>query len=249
MASKTRENLQMLFRQRPTLAAEILRDIFHREVPSFTRARTVDLALAAMAGSASEMAVLYENEQAAFAVVIVAQPERDPEKRCLWLPLLAGVRALYRCPISLLVVTMAPEMVGWCEEPLDSGHPGFVLTPLVLGPDKVPVVTDPEQARAVPELSVLSAMAHGRSDAGGAIAWAYLVSIGRIPPTPPFEERMAAMMKAEEAISVLEARGLEVPADVRDRVLGTTDLAKLDLWIRRAAVVSEARELFATPAS
>lgn len=41
------------------------------------------------------------------------------------------------------------------------GHPDWVLTPLVLGPAQTPVVTDREQARRSPELSVLSALAHG----------------------------------------------------------------------------------------
>jgi hypothetical protein len=36
-----------------------------------------------------------------------------------------------------------------------------VLRPLVLGPDRVPLVTDAEQASQAPELAVLSAMAHG----------------------------------------------------------------------------------------
>ena len=33
--------------------------------------------------------------------------------------------------------------------------------PLVLGPDRIPPVTDPAQARRCPELAVLSAMTHG----------------------------------------------------------------------------------------
>jgi flagellar biosynthesis/type III secretory pathway protein FliH len=37
----------------------------------------------------------------------------------------------------------------------------MTLTPLVLGPAQVPVVTDPTLARRQPELAVLSAMAHG----------------------------------------------------------------------------------------
>ena len=48
---------------------------------------------------------------------------------------------------------------------------------------------------------------------------------------------------------VLEARGLEVPADVRERVLASTDQAELDRWIRRAAVVSDARQLFENTSS
>ncbi|WP_437756213.1 hypothetical protein [Sorangium sp. So ce1389] len=55
--------------------------------------------------------------------------------------------------------------------------------------------------------------------------------------------------KAHDVLAVLEARGLEVPADVRQRVLENTDLAELDRWLRRAAVVSDARELLATAGS
>ena len=50
--------------------------------------------------------------------------------------------------------------------------------------------------------------------------------------------------KTEAVMTVLEARGLDVPTDVRERIVGSTDLAELDRWIRRAAVVGEARELF-----
>ncbi|WP_437838277.1 hypothetical protein [Sorangium sp. So ce1153] len=47
-------------------------------------------------------------------------------------------------------------------------------------------------------------------------------------------------------LTVLETRGLDVPADVRERVLESTDLTELDRWIRRAVVVSDARALLAT---
>ncbi|WP_437576659.1 hypothetical protein [Sorangium sp. So ce887] len=55
--------------------------------------------------------------------------------------------------------------------------------------------------------------------------------------------------KAHDVLAVLEARGLEVPAEVRERVLASTDLAELDRWVRRVAVVSDARELLATTGS
>ena len=55
--------------------------------------------------------------------------------------------------------------------------------------------------------------------------------------------------KAHDVLAFLEARGLEVPAEVRERVLASTDLAELDRWIRRAASVSDARELLATTGS
>lgn len=52
--------------------------------------------------------------------------------------------------------------------------------------------------------------------------------------------------KAQDVLAILEARRLDVPAEVRERVLASTDLAELDRWIRQAAVVSDARELLVT---
>ena len=45
------------------------------------------------------------------------------------------------------------------------GHPGVSLRPIVLGPDAVPVIRDVSEATRSPELAVLSARVHGRSDA------------------------------------------------------------------------------------
>ena len=47
-------------------------------------------------------------------------------------------------------------------------------------------------------------------------------------------------------LAFLEARGLGIPVDVRQRVLASTDIDALDRWVRRAAVVSDARDLLAT---
>lgn len=55
--------------------------------------------------------------------------------------------------------------------------------------------------------------------------------------------------KVHAVLAVLEARRLEVPAKVRERVLASTDIGELDRWIRRAAVVRDARELLDTNGS
>ena len=61
----------------------------------------------------------------------------------------------------LVVVCSDRAVAAWCATPIVVGQPGLVLTPLVLGPRQMPVVTDPEWARRSPQLAVLSAMAHG----------------------------------------------------------------------------------------
>jgi hypothetical protein len=75
-----------------------------------------------------------------------------------------------------------------------------------------------------------------------------------LPSSPPKELQPTgrALGKAEgeasgRARSVLDnlkLRGLDVPGDVRDRILACTDLALLDAWFARSLSVHEARDLF-----
>jgi hypothetical protein len=50
------------------------------------------------------------------------------------------------------------------------------------------------------------------------------------------EARGLAKGRAEAILSVLEARGLAVSAEQRQEILGCADLARLDRWLRRAAL-------------
>jgi hypothetical protein len=88
-----------------------------------------------------------------------------------------GRCASNRVGLGLLVVAPDPIIAAWCAEPIETGIPGFVLRPPVLGREAIPVVTDPAEAARRPELAVLSAMAHGEGDQGVAIAAAVLPAI------------------------------------------------------------------------
>ncbi|WP_437482679.1 hypothetical protein WME75_41340 [Sorangium sp. So ce1014] len=307
MPSVIHEALVELFKNRPTLAAEMLQDALGQPVVAFTEARVESSDLAEIVPSdrrADVIVVLLVGEQQrpAMAIVVEVQLGVDPDKPYVWPVYVTQTRARHRCSTWLLIVTIDAEIARWCSRPINAGHPGLTLTPLVLGPAGVPVVTDAEQAKAAPEVVVLSAMAHGQSEAGEAIGVAFLGAAAGLD-----EERRAvygdlvlsslngaarrtleAMMKsgyefqsefarsyaakgrkegmekgrkegmekgreqgilegkAQAVLAVLEARGLEVPAEVRERVLASTDLAELDRWIRRAASVGDTRELLAT---
>lgn len=52
---------------------------------------------------------------------------------------------------------------------------------------------------------------------------------------------------AEAVISVLAARGVDVPADARERIMDCTDLAQLDAWLRRAVTADAAADELFTP--
>jgi hypothetical protein len=51
--------------------------------------------------------------------------------------------------------------------------------------------------------------------------------------------------EAKAVIAFLEARGIDVPADARARIVGCTDLDQLDVWVRRAATAATVDDLFA----
>lgn len=50
--------------------------------------------------------------------------------------------------------------------------------------------------------------------------------------------------RAASVIAVLEARGFRVPRSVSEHVLQCSDVVQLDRWIRRAATVTQAADLF-----
>lgn len=160
--------LLLLFRNRPTLAPELLREALAFEVPAFTEVRfeSADLADLVPAEYRANLVVLLVEGRPVLAIVVEAQLSADPRKRFSWPVYLTALRARFACPAVLLVVTPDAGVASWCAEPIELGHPGWTLAPLVLGPDAVPVVLDAETAGRAPELSVLSAIAHGRSDRG-----------------------------------------------------------------------------------
>ena len=90
-------------------------------------------------------------------VVVEVQLRVKPEKRYAWPAYLANFRAKLRCDVELLVVTTSEGVARWASEPISLGQ-GFVR-PLVVGPSSVPLVRDLEEARRLPELAVLSAVA------------------------------------------------------------------------------------------
>lgn len=169
MPSHLHEVLVELFRQRPALAAELLAAGLGLDLPGYEHARVESAELTDVAPTeyrADAVVVLTAAERPLMAVVVEIQLRRDEDKRWSWPVYLTTLRHRLRCPAILLVVCVHAAVAAWCTAPIELGHPGARVVPLVVGPDRVPVVTDVGLASRVPELAVLSAMAHG-SDPGG----------------------------------------------------------------------------------
>jgi hypothetical protein len=183
MPSMAHEVLVDLFKNRPSLGPELLTEALGVALPSYNEARlvSIDLTQIRPAEYRADVVVLLLDGGAPISVVIVeVQLAVDDDKRFTWPEYTMGARAKHRCPAGLLVVAPQPEIAAWCAQPIDTGIPGFVLTPPVLGRRAVPIITDSVDAARRPELAVLSAMAHGESEHAAAIAAAVLPAIRRL---------------------------------------------------------------------
>jgi hypothetical protein len=168
------EILAELFREEPLLATELLRSCTGIRFEGATaQVGSIDLSQVASAEYRSDaMTVLRNQAGKAVAVVIVEVQLQEHKAKLLSWPLyVAAARARYRCPASLLVLAPDPAVVRWANEPIQLGHPGFVLRPIVIGYAQIPCLPNAAAARAAPQLAVLSAMAHpGLKTAEAAVA-------------------------------------------------------------------------------
>ena len=173
MPSMAHEILLDLFKNRPSLAAEILAEVLGISLPPYTEARL----------ASTDLTEIQPAEYRADVVVVLLDGDvprpgghrRGPtggrfQKALQLARLCDGLARHPRLPGGLLVVAPDPAVADWCAEPIETGVPGFVLRPPVLRRTDVPVVTDPGEAARRPELGVLSAMAHGETEQGATIA-------------------------------------------------------------------------------
>jgi hypothetical protein len=68
-------------------------------------------------------------------------------------------RAQHNCPAALMVFCRDRSTARACARPIPTGHPGFVLTPIVIGPDDVPDPVGRGTAGAAAELTMMAAWA------------------------------------------------------------------------------------------
>jgi len=163
MSSFLHEGLIEVFRGRPSLAAELLSGPLQVPVPTFDQARLASSDLTDLTPTEfrADAVVTLENEgTTVLAVAVDVQLEIDARKRLAWPACVARLVADLNCPVALLVVSPHQAVADWSAAPVPLG-PGSVLTPVALGPEQLPLITDLDTARDNPELTMLSALLHG----------------------------------------------------------------------------------------
>jgi hypothetical protein len=93
--------------------------------------------------------------------VLEVQLRRRQEKKWVWPVYAAALHAELRCTTVLLVITPSETVARWARRPIETFNPSSPFVPLVIGPEHIPLIHDPASAARLPELSVLSALAHG----------------------------------------------------------------------------------------
>ncbi len=170
MPSQLHEMLLLLFRNRPALVPDLLRDALHVELPVYSEVRleSAELTDVVPAEYRADLVVLLVDGKPVLGIVVEVQLEPDARKRFSWPVYVVGLRARLQCPCCLLIITASDRTANWARQPIALG-PRAELSPLVLGPAGVPVLVDAERAIRDPELAVLSVMAHGRGDVETAV--------------------------------------------------------------------------------
>jgi hypothetical protein len=173
-----------------------LRQLLHVAVPAFTEARLAEASLNDLVPTEyrADAVVLLVDGTPVFGIIVEARSGSGEAVH------LADVRhqraSRYRCPVVVLVVTPDAATARWAAEPVDLGGDTSWRS-LVVGPEGIPVITDPSAATREPHLAVLSAMAHGRDDdVGTAVAVAAAAASGAATLPEPLRMLCFALIES-----------------------------------------------------
>jgi hypothetical protein len=138
MPSQLHEALLLLFRNRPALAPELLRDALRIPLPAYTDVRidSAELTDIQPAEYRADLVVLLLEGVPVLGIVVEAQLSPDERKRFVWPVYAVNLRARLEAPVCVLVVTADEATARWAARPIDLGG-GNRFTPLAsLGLDE-----------------------------------------------------------------------------------------------------------------
>jgi hypothetical protein len=172
MPTMTHQALASLFRDKPDLGMYLFQASTKTPLPAGAKVEpyaTQFTDLHPPEYSADAAYLIKDGDEVQDAVVIEVQLSPKPEKRASWLQYVATAHRKLLRPVTVMVLAVTEEMARWCEEAYGYDRLGNTFRPLVIGPGAIPRVTDLAQARAFPQLAVLSVAAHGQEPDAEAI--------------------------------------------------------------------------------
>ncbi|SDK11846.1 hypothetical protein [Nonomuraea jiangxiensis] len=165
MPTSVHDALNALFRNRPTLAIELLDDAFEIDLPADTLVEVAPTDLKDIPVLDRDLDLFFSvgrRCEPSHGVIVEMQQALREEERQDWARRAAGVWLRLNRPVLLLVLAPDPQVAAWASQPIVTSLPGYVLHPLVVGPDQITIFSDPSEAADCLELAVLSVVAHGK---------------------------------------------------------------------------------------
>lgn len=164
MPSITHQFLVTMLREAPALVTHLFQIATGEPLPpgastTLTSAQFTDVEPPEYSADAAHL--IKDSADATLGTVILeAQLSPSEGKHRSWLQYVATQHARSKQPVTVLVLAIDEATARWCAEPHVYDHVGNAYCPIVIGPSQIPRITEMAQARALPELAVLSAMAH-----------------------------------------------------------------------------------------
>jgi len=119
MPSMVHEILADLFKNRPSLAAEMLAEVLGVWLPVYTEARLASIDLTEIQPAeyrADVVVVLLDGDIPVRVIIVEVQLAMDSRKRLSWPAYVTVSRAVHGCPADLLVIAPDPVVAEWCAE-------------------------------------------------------------------------------------------------------------------------------------
>ncbi|MDT0610135.1 hypothetical protein [Streptomyces lancefieldiae] len=186
MVSPPHEAMHRIFQHDPGLFSRVSRFLgIDLPKPIGATALPTDLTEASPVERRVDTLLRFETaEQGSFLLAVEAQGRKDPDKPASWAYYVSYLWTKYRLPAVLLVVCQDYSTAKWAQQAVSSGPPHMptlTLRPLVAGPHNMPVITDPEEARADLVLASLAAITHAAEPVVNAILKALSTALRDAP--------------------------------------------------------------------
>ncbi|MGP3913811.1 hypothetical protein [Nonomuraea sp. 10N515B] len=225
-----------------------------------------------------------------FSTIVEVETEMSEQKLQQTVEAAEMLRLETRKPVYVIFITPDPGAARFTERvEISSGCLTITMQSVIVGPDRIPVLTDSKQMAADLLTAALSVMAHGHlpevaeafiklltdlpaDDAASLFGYTIDMAAPQarrlleetvtiyIPEHSPWaqnlyrkgqaagreegEHRGRAAGEAASVLAVLRFRGIDVPLDRHQQITTCTDLALLEVWLRRALEVTHIDDLF-----
>ncbi|MGH3280087.1 MAG: hypothetical protein ACRDNW_13250 [Trebonia sp.] len=164
MPSSWHDSVTAIFTENPQIAVELAAHLTgtplpagtptHVEKPTFNDRPSTDF-------YADAVVVVGPRLDPIRAIIIEAQKRTFKDKPLQWARYAAQLWTFLRCPVDVLVICPDGKSAFYYARPVPTSLPGYTHQPIILLPQDIPAITDPDDAAANPAMAALCVAYHG----------------------------------------------------------------------------------------